>query len=536
MCLASRTVTVTFALFLALPAVAQPPPPWFVKPTAQGLGNGSSWANACTLQYALDNADAGHDIWVAQGTYYPSVIYPSGTDNRRKTFHISTGIMVYGGFAGTETELPQRNPEANETILDGDINADDDPDKDCYHVVYFDLGRYETTKLSGFTIRNGRADSTTDAIDRVGAGILLTTYDEAGYGPSLNRLVVRDNYATGGGAGACMDGDFETYLTNCRFESNNAPTGNGGAVLLQTIAGTTNNATFQNCVFFDNECPSGHGGGIAVVSGHKLYVKIVNCSFFGNSAATSGDGGGGLYVELTAIDYVGVNVINSILWGNSADQIYDNSGSVARVSVMYSDVADGDWCGGFYENICDDPEFSDPLDGDLRLRLCSPAINTGDNFSIDIDRTDVNDADGTTEQTPWDIRKLPRILAPGSVVDMGAYEDPQCPGDLDADRDVDISDLAIMLSCFGQNCFDTTSCCLADLDCDDDNIDISDMTLLLSRFGTSCNDGLTGLDRRDGGGGATDTLDLGSEEMTFWILSAGPDELLLWHAAGMPRW
>lgn len=119
---------------------------------------------------------------------------------------------------------------------------------------------------------------------------------------------------------------------------------------------------------------------------------------------------------------------------------------------------------------------------------------------------------------------------------MGAYEDPQCPGDLDADRDVDISDLAIMLSCFGQNCFDTTSCCLADLDCDDDNIDISDMTLLLSRFGTSCNDGLTGLDRRDGGGGATDTLDLGSEEMTFWILSAGPDELLLWHAAGMPRW
>lgn len=243
------------------------------------------------------------------------------------------------------------------------------------------------------------------------------------------------------------------------------------------------------------------------------------------------DEGGGIAATLTfAGEYASLSIENSILWGNTAPQVVYPPNTI----VYNSDIEAGSWCGSL-GNICVDPEFSDPLDGDLRLRLCSPAINAGDNSLIDDDTTDVNDADGTMEQTPWDIRKVARILEPEGVVDMGAFEDPQCPGELDADRDVDISDLAIMLSCFGQNCFDTTGCCLADLDCDDDNIDISDMSLLLSHFGTSCNQS-PGLDRGDSGAESTGTLDLGSEEMTFWILSAGPAELLTWYAAGMPRW
>lgn len=278
MCLASRkTVTVTIALLLALPVVAQPPP-WFVKPTAQGLGDGSSWANACTLQYALERALSGHDIWVMQGIYYPSIIFPSGTDNRRKTFHIPEDVLVYGGFVGTETVLTQRNPEVNETTLDGNFQLDSDPTNNSYHVVYFDAGGYATTKLSGFTIRNGRADSTSDAIDRIGAGILVNTIELDG--PSLNRLVIIDNSAADGGAGVAMVGQFESYLTNCRFQENNTPDGDGAGVLLQPAADSLNLARFQNCVFWANECPNGAGGGVGVESQNKLALQFTNCSFF----------------------------------------------------------------------------------------------------------------------------------------------------------------------------------------------------------------------------------------------------------------
>ena len=55
-----------------------------------------------------------------------------------------------------------------------------------------------------------------------------------------------------------------------------------------------------------------------------------------------------------------------------------------------------------------------------------------------------------------------------------------CPGDVDGDRDVDLSDLALLLAGFG-----CTSNCVGDVDGDGD-IDLGDLGLLLSRFGTTC--------------------------------------------------
>ncbi len=56
-----------------------------------------------------------------------------------------------------------------------------------------------------------------------------------------------------------------------------------------------------------------------------------------------------------------------------------------------------------------------------------------------------------------------------------------CPGDIDNDHDVDISDLSIVLSQFGS----IGSGLSGDLDGDGD-VDISDLSLLLSNFGTTC--------------------------------------------------
>ncbi|MFN0135668.1 MAG: hypothetical protein ACKVS9_06060 [Phycisphaerae bacterium] len=55
-----------------------------------------------------------------------------------------------------------------------------------------------------------------------------------------------------------------------------------------------------------------------------------------------------------------------------------------------------------------------------------------------------------------------------------------CPGDIDDDLDIELTDLSLMLSVFG-----SIGSHPADLDCDDD-VDLTDLSMLLSYFGGSC--------------------------------------------------
>ena len=101
----------------------------YVKTTATGSGNGSSWANASgNLQAMIDASASGDEVWVAAGTYKPTA-YPTGCTNctttRDRAFILKNGVKVYGGFAGTESLLTQRNIAGNPTILSGDFNNDD---------------------------------------------------------------------------------------------------------------------------------------------------------------------------------------------------------------------------------------------------------------------------------------------------------------------------------------------------------------------------------------------------------------------------
>src|SRR5262245_22819057 len=87
----------------------------YVRSGAAGANDGASWADAYTsLQSALAAASSGDQIWVAAGTYTPSA-----TGDRDASFTLSSGVAVYGGFAGSETQLGERDWTANATTLSG---------------------------------------------------------------------------------------------------------------------------------------------------------------------------------------------------------------------------------------------------------------------------------------------------------------------------------------------------------------------------------------------------------------------------------
>lgn len=60
----------------------------------------------------------GTEVRVARGTYTPD----GGTGNREATFQFISGVVVYGGYAGSGDPDPdERNFELYETILGGDL-------------------------------------------------------------------------------------------------------------------------------------------------------------------------------------------------------------------------------------------------------------------------------------------------------------------------------------------------------------------------------------------------------------------------------
>ncbi len=121
----------------------------YVNLQATGENDGSSWENAFTdLQSALEVASNGNNIWVAQGTYYPS------TEDTSVSFEMKDNVNVYGGFAGTETEFTQRNYQENLTVLSGDLGEQGNNSDNTQKIVIA-----ANNIIDGFTITGGNTMS-----------------------------------------------------------------------------------------------------------------------------------------------------------------------------------------------------------------------------------------------------------------------------------------------------------------------------------------------------------------------------------------
>ncbi|MEM0896553.1 MAG: right-handed parallel beta-helix repeat-containing protein [Verrucomicrobiota bacterium] len=214
---------------------------------AGGLNDGTSWNNAYSdLQTALANATSNTDIWVAEGNYKPG---PAG--DRTATFQLKRAVKLYGGFdttGGAQPTFADRNPdpEANNTILSGDLMGDDGVDftnrsDNAYHVLVAD-GTDFTTCLDGFTVSGGQADGSSDQSQ--GGGIHIS----AGR-PVIANVQFTDNFATNGGA-AYLEMESRATFNDCRFTDNQAVDGAGLYV-------TNSDPTIEDGVIEDNIATTG---------------------------------------------------------------------------------------------------------------------------------------------------------------------------------------------------------------------------------------------------------------------------------------
>jgi predicted outer membrane repeat protein len=408
----------------------------FVNKNVAVPGNGSSWANATAeLADALKAAKTNtaiQQIWVAAGTYYPlydAVSLVCGpADNRDKTFLLVNNVKVYGGFAGSETLLSQRNWNTNVCELNGDIGTANDNTDNAYHVVV-SAGAVGTAALDGFTVTNGNANvNSTVTVNaqtvsrRIGGGIFC--YNSA---PLVANCSVTNNASNFNGGGIYLAViSSSTSFTNCTISNNTCPSGAGlyatsisAAVTFNNCSFTGNTATssgggiyanttilrFNNCILSGNAGSSGAGmymlactdirisnclvtGNLSSSTGGGIWSSqsspvITNCTFAGNRATTTG---GGLYFTLTVA--TAPTVYNSIIYGNevaaAVNNIVTNTGATAP-TVYYSIVenAAGYTNGG--NNSTANPLFINPqdaslaptADGNYRVQKCSPAINGG---------------------------------------------------------------------------------------------------------------------------------------------------------------
>jgi predicted outer membrane repeat protein len=374
-------------------------------------------------------------------------------------------VDLYGGFAGSETLLSQRDWTANETVLSGDIATAGVNTDNSYHVV---VGADDAI-LDGFSVERGFDESGIG-----GGGMLLHAVSSA----RVAHVTFDSNRTLDGGGAVAILNSASVDFTSVIFSGNTAA--NGGAVYGYAKTGDAQSIGYIDCIFDGNV--AGSNGGVL----HSDTVSVgpsqgqgsigstyTNCTFHGNTASqggvawitgsTIGGGGGSVTFRNSTLTnntgegnavYVAsrgnVNVVNSILWNEGAgDEFREGEGNFSFAnSIVYGGigaVSPMDW-GGVTDNggnLSADPQFVNAADPDgaddtwltaddgLRLAISSPGINTGDAALLPADTADLDGDGNVAEAVPYDIAEATRVRK--GHLDMGAYESANAVWRVDAD-------------------------------------------------------------------------------------------------------
>ncbi len=268
-------------------------------------GDGLSWGTAFTdLQQGIDGAAAGDTVWVAAGTYAPT-----GT-----SFVMKNGVVVLGGFNGTETDAAMRNWNTNVTALTNNNSS---------NAAIINNNIDSTAILDGFQFNS----------------ITNYNYDIAGIyniasSPTIKNCQFSNNYVMYGSQGTDMDNEngSSPKISNCVFQYAQGEIGFGPSVL-----NDASSAVFTNCVF------NSIGGG-AILNQNSAVTTVVNCVF-----------ANGLYIQnQNSSSFIAVNstfnttsisshasssytITNCVFWNNNQQDLYTDS--IGSVTYSYSQSA-----------------------------------------------------------------------------------------------------------------------------------------------------------------------------------------------------
>lgn len=272
------------------------------------IHNGTSWCGGYLyLQDALFVAQAGDTIRVAQGTYKPDQGAGQSPGDRAASFHLISGVGLYGGYAGCgEAEPDARDTIAFETNLSGDLLGNDgsnfaNNDENSWHIVSA-IGVNEATSLDGFIVSAANANAPDPNF--LGGGVYAI---ESAL--NVNNCVIKANFATRG-AGMYSEGGTP-IVTGCFFSDNLAdfdfatPPGGGAwhismgsATAVDTVfrandggfGGAVYNAygdlSFDGCLFAEN----GAVWGGAIENEFSSQGIFIDCEFDSNTSLSTGAG------------------------------------------------------------------------------------------------------------------------------------------------------------------------------------------------------------------------------------------------------
>ncbi|HUT29842.1 MAG TPA: hypothetical protein VMX13_08620 [Sedimentisphaerales bacterium] len=569
-----KTVLIMAVLLLGIHCATAVGRPIYVDANAPPGGDGSSWAAAYKyLQDAMADANSEpdpNDIWVAQGVYTPdsNSAEPDGTGDRTAAFQLISGVGIYGGFHSGGGDWSNRDPNAYETILSGDLDGNDvavnhprdlatEPTRteNSDHVVTGG-GTDETAVLDGFTITGGNNNIVIDPEgDRIGGGGMYNYHGS----PTVSNCTFRANSTLDRGGGMHNRDYSSPTVTDCTFQANAAY--NGGGIQNNTYS----DPAVVNCMFTENWAGAGGGmynffyceptiinckfngnstgpyyGAAGIGNGGYSNPLLVNCIFTGNSAADEGGAVDNTWSTCTLVNctftansateggaiynyHSGSTLTNCILWGDTAalgNEIaleYDST-----INISYSDVQGG-W--GGVGNSNQDPCFVDSdggdnivgtEDDDLRLRPDSPCIDAGDNTPVPADTTDLDNDGNTTERTPLDIDCGQRFADDPNTPDSGVPDPP------DYNDIVDMG--AYEYRYYSNTCWDQSVCTgqpFGDATCDG-NVNFLDLGALKVAFFSLKGDAGYNCCADFSHDGSIDFLDLGIIKVNFFTTGHSP--------------
>jgi len=285
-----------------------------------------SWANASSdLQGVINGADSGDEIWVAAGTYAPMVIAGNGISDSDKSFVLKAGVKVYGGFAGTEISLDQRDWDSNTTILNGGGNV-------RHVVIIAGTNNEDIFHLDGFSITEGK--SVTTGANITVNGITVThSYGGGIFAVSNGSITLTNNTITGninmipsttsnygGGLYVKVTGSGTAIFSNNIISENEA--NRGGGVFIDIASAAT--FTFSNNTVNDNKANAWGGGVYTSGSGT---AKISNNIISGNTSTANGAGITSLSSEGSSVSISNNAVVGNINTGGNGGGIIVRAGS-----------------------------------------------------------------------------------------------------------------------------------------------------------------------------------------------------------------